>query len=110
MIIYDMGDNYLVKPLNDRGEDFTSKIPGGNTADDSLIKKGEAIAKAALEKMDANVPTDKLKEKEVIELFDAPFWEEVAFPCINCGTCTFLCPTCWCFDIQDEVSESRLTG
>jgi sulfhydrogenase subunit beta (sulfur reductase) len=30
----------------------------------------------------------------------------VAFACINCGTCTFLCPTCWCFDIQDEVHRS----
>ncbi|MEA3279626.1 MAG: 4Fe-4S dicluster domain-containing protein, partial [Thermodesulfobacteriota bacterium] len=30
--------------------------------------------------------------------------EDVAFACINCGTCTYVCPTCWCFDIQDEVS------
>jgi len=36
-------------------------------------------------------------------LFAAPFWEGVSFSCINCGTCTYLCPTCWCFDIQDEV-------
>jgi ferredoxin len=34
--------------------------------------------------------------------FEDPLWEEKAFRCIGCGTCTFLCPTCHCFDIQDE--------
>ncbi|MGA2937401.1 MAG: 4Fe-4S dicluster domain-containing protein, partial [Syntrophobacteraceae bacterium] len=27
--------------------------------------------------------------------------------CINCGACTFVCPTCWCFDIQDEVCGDK---
>jgi ferredoxin len=36
-------------------------------------------------------------------LYEADFWDDIAFSCINCGTCTYLCPTCWCFDIQDEV-------
>jgi len=49
------------------------------------------------------ISTDKLNEKVVNEIFDAPFWDDVAFACLNCGTCTYLCPTCWCFDIQDEV-------
>ena len=51
---------------------------------------------------------DQLRDKVVTELFDAGFWEEVAFSCINCGTCTFLCPTCWCFDIQDEVYNGQV--
>jgi len=34
--------------------------------------------------------------------FEHPFWEQKTFQCLGCGTCTFLCPTCHCFDIQDE--------
>jgi ferredoxin len=34
--------------------------------------------------------------------FEDPLWEEKTFQCLGCGTCTFLCPTCHCFDIQDE--------
>ena len=49
------------------------------------------------------VSTSELKNKETLALYDAPFWEDVAFACINCGTCTYVCPTCWCFDIQDET-------
>jgi ferredoxin len=41
--------------------------------------------------------------KEWLEAhFEDPLWDEKTFPCIGCGTCTFLCPTCHCFDIQDE--------
>jgi sulfhydrogenase subunit beta (sulfur reductase) len=30
------------------------------------------------------------------------FWTEVSAPCYHCGTCSFVCPTCYCFDINDE--------
>ena len=56
-----------------------------------------------MDKISVSVSTDKLKDKVINELFEAPFWDDVGFACINCGTCTYLCPTCWCFDIQDEV-------
>ncbi|MFC1895657.1 4Fe-4S dicluster domain-containing protein, partial [Thermodesulfobacteriota bacterium] len=62
----------------------------------SLRQEAEAV-------IDSEVETGKLAEKATVQLFDAPFWEDVSFACINCGTCTYLCPTCWCFDIQDEV-------
>ncbi len=46
-------------------------------------------------------PLDKVKDWLGTH-FEDPVWEEKTFPCIGCGTCTFLCPTCHCFDIQDE--------
>lgn len=35
-------------------------------------------------------------------LFKAPAWQEAAEKCIECGACTFYCPTCHCFDVMDE--------
>ena len=34
---------------------------------------------------------------------DAAFWEEQSLRCIGCGACAYVCPTCACFDIQDEA-------
>ena len=28
-------------------------------------------------------------------------WDELYKPCLACGTCTFVCPTCQCYDIKD---------
>ncbi|MFP4213956.1 MAG: 4Fe-4S dicluster domain-containing protein [Desulfohalobiaceae bacterium] len=33
---------------------------------------------------------------------DLEFWEQMAAKCISCGACTYLCPTCYCFNITDE--------
>ena len=35
------------------------------------------------------------------EKFQATLWEELYRPCLACGTCTFVCPTCQCYDIKD---------
>jgi ferredoxin len=102
-LLYDLGDNVLVSPRTAKGEALLQDLKDGGSVDEKTRKEAEHLAAAALEKIDSKVPVDKLSEKIVTDLFDAPFWDEVAFSCINCGTCTFLCPTCWCFDIQDEV-------
>lgn len=36
------------------------------------------------------------------QMFEHPLWAEICRTCLNCGTCTYLCPTCQCFDIQSE--------
>ena len=34
--------------------------------------------------------------------FDSPIWLQQSLRCIGCGACAFVCPTCACFDVQDE--------
>ena len=102
-LMVDLGDQFLIRTLTDKGEVFLGEIGGGIPADDAAIKSAGELASAATGKIKAKVPTDKLRGKVINELFDAPFWEDTAFACLNCGTCTYLCPTCWCFDIQDEI-------
>ena len=38
--------------------------------------------------------------------FEHPFWNTIHQKCLACGTCTYLCPTCHCFDISDEVKKN----
>jgi sulfhydrogenase subunit beta (sulfur reductase) len=100
---YDLGERFVVRALTEKGEALLGKMEGGMPPGENEKKKIEELKRSSAEKIISPIATDRLKRKAVNELFDAPFWEEVAFACINCGTCTFLCPTCWCFDIQDEV-------
>lgn len=106
-LLFDLGERFLVRPLTEKGQTFLNKLGGGADADKEALEQVRRLAQDAENRMESNVPTDKLKDKIVLDLFNAPFWEEVAFSCINCGTCTYLCPTCWCFDIQDETFGQR---
>jgi len=38
------------------------------------------------------------------ENFESDFWTDVSLKCLGCGACSFLCPTCHCFDIVDEAN------
>jgi len=106
-IMYDLGDKFLVKALTDRGKEFVDKIAGGREPEDREIKKAEEIKKNAESRIKTKLDLDQLSKKPVLAVFDAPIWENVSFPCINCGICTYLCPTCWCFDIQDEICRKE---
>jgi sulfhydrogenase subunit beta (sulfur reductase) len=35
------------------------------------------------------------------EYFERPEWKSLSETCLGCGTCTFVCPTCQCYDIRD---------
>jgi len=103
VLLYDLGESFAARALTQKGEALLDKLSGGRALGDDQRKAMEELKRSSEKRISSRVPTDQLSKKGVNELFDAPFWEEVAFACINCGTCTFLCPTCWCFDIQDEV-------
>ena len=41
------------------------------------------------------------------ENFESDFLAENSLGCLGCGICSYLCPTCHCFDIVDEASWNR---
>jgi len=44
--------------------------------------------------------------KKLAKIFDSDFWDHWHERCLGCGTCTYLCPTCHCFDIADEAQDN----
>lgn len=103
VLLVDAEDHYLAKALTDKGEGFLSAAGwDAEVKKDRAAKQIEAEKQKAEDKITTLINTDRLKQIDTVDLYKAPFWEDVAFSCINCGTCTYVCPTCWCFDIQDE--------
>ena len=100
LLLVDLGDKYLVKVLNDKGAELAKDLPAAAAGDEA---KAAELKIAAEAKITGGVSMDQVKSREVMELYEAGHWDRVQESCLNCGTCTFCCPTCHCFDIQDEV-------
>ena len=49
----------------------------------------------------ANLKADDFGSDKTQKYFDAPEWATLSESCLGCGTCTFVCPTCQCYDIKD---------
>ena len=103
VLLVDTGEAFLAKVLTQKGENLFDAAKTIEPADEELVQKALAIEQEAASKIVSRVDTSRLGELDTLALYEADFWEEVHFACINCGVCTYVCPTCWCFDIQDET-------
>jgi len=57
----------------------------------------------AEQQMRRKLDTSDLPEL-ILENLDHPYWNEIGNRCLSCGSCTQVCPTCFCWDTQDEMS------
>jgi len=103
LLLTEVDDGYLVKVLTEKGETLAIGAKTFEPAEPDLVEQAGAVEKAALSAIVSKVDTSRLAALDMLGLYEGSFWKDVEFACINCGTCTFLCPTCWCFDIQDET-------
>lgn len=47
-------------------------------------------------------------ENKLLKIFsNQDYWQEVTAKCLSCGICTYVCPTCYCFNITDEGVMGR---
>lgn len=94
-------DGYLVEALTDAGRDILADAP--------LVE-----ADAAEEAAAAEIKREAAKQADTVSLdglkgcldagFEDPVWAKIPDKCLGCGTCTYLCPTCYCFDVCDTGS------
>lgn len=107
VLLVDAGDSYLAKVMTDKGAAWMNAAGFAADAGADAAATIDSLKAAAEAKITSKVSFDKIKDKTILDLFNAPFWKETAFACINCGTCTYVCPTCWCFDIQDVTKGKQ---
>lgn len=103
----DLDDRYLLKTLTKKGEDILSGVSCLEAANDDDLSSAKSLSEKAASEISGNLELKNIDQKAVLDLFNADFWERVQEPCLNCGTCTYVCPTCHCFDIQDEVFKDE---
>ncbi|MCE5333970.1 MAG: 4Fe-4S dicluster domain-containing protein [Desulfobacteraceae bacterium] len=106
-LLVDTGEGYVAKALTEKGKKAVDASDGWDPAPADSRGKIDAATKAAAQSIGPSFDPETLARQDMLELYNSPLWEEVQFSCINCGTCTFVCPTCWCFDIQDEVNGDQ---
>jgi ferredoxin len=101
VLLAEREDHFVAKVLTDKGERLMESAGWSTVLPDAAAM--DQAKSAAEEKIVSKIETDSLAAADTMALHGADFWEDISFACINCGTCTFSCPTCWCFDIQDET-------
>ncbi len=111
MMLTDIGDRYFVEVNTPVGEEMLTDCPYCRPAgpEDHQTRQ-ECDAKKA-----RNFPKRlPYRARYLPELLDASYdsllWDAVARRCFSCGTCTNVCPTCYCFDVLDKLNIDAASG
>lgn len=108
-----VGDKLYWQAQTEKGEALTRKVhdffsPAGAEGE-AIVEKANEATKAILKalplgsfKIAGKIPADELKT------FNSEVWDQLAAGCLSCCSCTYVCPTCHCYDIRDyAVSETK---
>lgn len=100
---FPVSDGYFFMGNTEKGEKFLAEI-------DNLLEDGDLAQLADTQEKTRNIlkklplaglSTESFGGDKLNELFNSEKWAELSESCIGCGTCTFVCPTCQCYDIKD---------
>lgn len=111
LLLTDIGNSYIVKIGTEKGAELLVKhtkyrLPTGDEIVRQKKVRGEALNRY---KIALDTPKDRIP-KILEESYDDPYWENRSATCLSCGSCIMVCPTCYCFDVKDEMALNLKEG
>jgi sulfhydrogenase subunit beta (sulfur reductase) len=96
-------ENYFFKPNTEKGKQFVGRIQSLLVETDSkAVEEQQKETRSKVEKLPfVHLDHSKFTGANMNSLFNSKVWENLSSTCLGCGTCTYVCPTCMCFDIRD---------
>ncbi|MCE5324115.1 4Fe-4S dicluster domain-containing protein [bacterium] len=102
VLMYDLGDKFYVEGISAKGEEIITGAYFGEPSEADTIARNQVwdlFAKCEKLPFAGKALYDNLA-------WEDPVWDEISQKCIACGMCSYMCPSCSCFDIQDETCGS----
>ena len=101
-----VGEEIFFRANTEKGEKLIAAL---DDADEKAIADTQKAIREITEKLPlANLDLTGFDGDHLMEKFNDPAWAELSRACLGCGTCTFVCPTCQCYDIRDFDTGSGI--
>ncbi|HLE16369.1 MAG TPA: 4Fe-4S dicluster domain-containing protein [Anaerolineales bacterium] len=107
----DLGDAYAVDIGSQKGEDLLLDYAASKDAAPEEVQRLNAVLSEKWPKFPYRLDFDVSDLPSLLSLsMKSPLWAELGERCLACAACTNVCPTCFCFDIKDEVEMDLKHG
>ncbi|MEF9877145.1 MAG: 4Fe-4S dicluster domain-containing protein [Gordonibacter sp.] len=110
LFLQDIGGKYLVSISSVEAANILEAACNARVATDEDRIEFRHATRRRQEAFNGDIPDIQ----DVAMLMDAfhkdPYWDELGGRCLSCTACSAVCPTCFCFDIQDTFDPDGLTG
>jgi len=111
LMFSDVGDRYFVDVASERGEALVIESGLFSPAGPDDMQARAEFEQDKHKNFQNKLPYDTKYLPELLEQsYDSLIWEATSRRCFSCGSCNLVCPTCYCFDVTDEVEMDLKTG
>ena len=101
LLMTDLGNRYLIEVGTDAGGRLLRPFDLPKAGERDLEEKERRLADAK-KRFKKFIDRDGLAEAAA-KSFDHSIWEELARVDLSCGSCSLVCPTCYCYDVLDRI-------
>lgn len=112
VILTKIDGGYIVDAKSEKGEALLEDIRGAAEPTEEDLEKRQAIWDGAADRMRNQELRCRPEDLPALldESYENPLWERNAEKCYSCGSCVLVCPTCYCFDVQDDPNWDLESG
>lgn len=110
LFFYDIGEYYLTLVGTALGDDMV--LATGALFEEVEAGDIEEYKRRSAEKRESfQLDIDIRDLPEIFEMeYSHEIWEELGEKCLSCGSCSMVCPTCYCYDVRDTVEAGTTAG
>ncbi|MEJ2248174.1 MAG: 4Fe-4S dicluster domain-containing protein [Candidatus Lokiarchaeota archaeon] len=109
IFLVDLDEKYLIFSISDKGKGLINTLKWLKEPNEEDLQNALKLSENAELRIKTKIDLEGI-DKALEGNFDHSIWTEISENCLGCGTCSFLCPTCHCFDVIDENDHYNNRG
>jgi sulfhydrogenase subunit beta (sulfur reductase) len=103
LFLSDLGDRYFIRVATSKGNELLIKYATVNEATEKDFADYNIFMVNYRKKFKAKTNLEEFHENFEIEYGKMQLWDKLSKNCFSCGSCNLVCPTCFCFNVQDDM-------
>ena len=111
LFLHNIGTGFLVESGTQKGKKLLLKYTKTRKANQGELKKLSQIRNQKKEMFVTSINADASTLPLIYSgSYNSPVWERIGSICYGCGSCNLVCPTCYCFDVRDDIKLNLKKG
>lgn len=108
LFLTDIGDKYVVAIASDTGYILATRFGGQEITDEDQLHY-KRVKREIESKFKTQVDVTIVPELMDLE-FESDVWKKWGDKCLSCGSCAMVCPSCYCYGVEEEVDLTFTTA